>query len=240
MRNLSNWQPSKISYDKSTGQAKPLYVPSGSRFITSLQAPIYVKTIKKYARGCFLDCGAGVMPYYAVYKDLVAEIHAIDWGNSLHNKEFLDKSVDLNKEIPYPKNKFDSVLLADVLEHIHNPSGLMSELSRVLKAQGMLICFVPFMYWVHEDPHDYHRYTRFMLEKMCTDNELSIIELKPYGGGPDVLIDSLNKLCAKSRILSKPIYYLSIILSKLWFYRKAKQRMQQKMPLGYVLVAKKG
>jgi hypothetical protein len=114
----------------------------------------------------------------------------------------------------------------------------VSEVSRVLKPGGVLLCFVPFMYWIHEMPHDYHRYTRYALEKLCKDYSLEVIELEPYGGGPDVVIDVVNKLSDKSKtnsVLAKAAgFYI-----KTNAYKKLKKRTINKIPLGYTLAARK-
>ncbi len=245
MRNIAKWRPSKIKFDAKTGKAKPLAVGRGARFNIGVFLPIYVKTIREHASGHLLDCGAGDVPYYSVYKDLVKKVSAvdwsekIDWAESRHNMRHIDKIADLNKAIPYPAKTFDTVLLADVLEHLHSPTVLMAEIRRVLKQNGKLICFVPFMYWRHEEPHDYHRYTSFMLEKLCRDAKLKIVELKPYGGGPDVMLDVANKLAAKSPVRSAMVYRLSTFLSRRRFYKRLHNRTKNKMPLGFVLVAQK-
>ena len=73
--------------------------------------------------------------------------------------------VDLEKNIDLPDNSFDTVILFNVLEHIKNYKNLLSEINRILKKDGKLELFVPFMHRYHEDPKDIFRPTHFYLDK---------------------------------------------------------------------------
>jgi ubiquinone/menaquinone biosynthesis C-methylase UbiE len=240
MRNVSKWKPTKVIYSEAAGAwtPNPEAITEGSLFIANLQIDCYVQYIKRYAKGRMLDCGCGTAPYYGIYKDLVERIECIDWENSPHEISFADKFVNLNERLPYEKDSFDTVLLSDVLEHIAYPDKLMSEISRVLKPGGTLLCFVPFMYWIHEMPHDYHRYTRYALEKLCNDYSFDMVELEPYGGGPDVAIDVINKLSTKSRI-NGVLAKAAKLYTKTKAYSGLKKRTMNKIPLGYTLAARR-
>ena len=70
--------------------------------------------------------------------DLIAEtVQAI--------RELVLDRVDLVTEdsFPYHDQLFDQVLIVDFLEHIHNDSGCVHELARVLKPGGILVVNVP-------------------------------------------------------------------------------------------------
>ena len=68
--------------------------------------------------------------------------------------------------------------------------------ARLLKPDGKLILGVPFLYWLHEEPHDYYRYTEFALDRFCQLSGLRLVELTPYGGLPEVFIDMSSKCLA--------------------------------------------
>lgn len=61
--------------------------------------------------------------------------------------------------LPLPDASIDTVLLLEVLEHLHQPGHALSEIARVLRPGGCLLLTVPFLYPVHDAPHDYQRYT---------------------------------------------------------------------------------
>jgi len=53
-------------------------------------------------------------------------------------------NVDLNTcELPYEDSKFDAVTMGCVLAHVTNPLGLLVELNRVLKPDGVLVLSSP-------------------------------------------------------------------------------------------------
>ena len=65
---------------------------------------------------------------------------------------------------------------------------------RVLRPGGVALINMPFLYWVHEAPYDFYRYTRFTVECMAKDAGFQIEELHSIGRGSAVLIDVAGKL----------------------------------------------
>jgi hypothetical protein len=55
------------------------------------------------------------------------------------------------------------------MEHLAEPESFLGETYRVLRKKGKIILTTPFMWGIHEAPHDYYRYTeyglRYLLEK---------------------------------------------------------------------------
>ena len=97
--------------------------------------------------------------------------------------------------MPFANAEFNTIILSDVLEHISEPDNLMRELTRIARPEGNIIIGVPFLYPVHEKPHDYHRYTRFKLENFARTNGLISIRIEEIGGALDVWSDLSSKLC---------------------------------------------
>lgn len=59
-------------------------------------------------------------------------------------KGLITKLVDIEKEsLPYPKNFFDYIILADVIEHIFDTDRLIRECYKTLKPNGKLILTTP-------------------------------------------------------------------------------------------------
>lgn len=71
--------------------------------------------------------------------------------------------------LPFSTGTFDTVLLLEVLEHVSNPERVLAEISRVLKPGGAILISVPFLYPLHDAPHDYRRYTAPGLIHMLTN-----------------------------------------------------------------------
>ena len=51
--------------------------------------------------------------------------------------------VDMEKELPFQNESFDFITCMEGIEHVINPSGLISELSRVVKKGGYVIITMP-------------------------------------------------------------------------------------------------
>lgn len=241
MKNQNRWKPSKFVRDPNSGSyvPNPGYVGVGSRFICSVFIVDYIRLIKEYTSGVLLDCGCGDVPFFEIYKDNVSDIVCIDWENTLHKNDFVDQYVDLNREIPMDSNFFNTILVTDVLEHIANPELFMKEMARLLKSGGNLLIMVPFYYWIHEEPHDYARYTEFALRNFCVKNNLSIVYLRPYGGFPDIVLDLINKRFVKSEKAARVFMRVCRILVNSRWYKKSRETSSKHFPLGYCLVAKK-
>lgn len=62
-------------------------------------------------------------------------------------------------ELPFRDEIVDMILFKNVLEHVRNPSQVLSEIFRVLKKGGFLYIKVPFLQPYHAVPDDYQRYT---------------------------------------------------------------------------------
>jgi SAM-dependent methyltransferase len=230
MRNVENWKPTKFEMHGGNFRASrdPSRVGISSRLIIDLIAREYQDAIPKYCSGKLLDLGCGHVPLYSAYKEIIDENICIDWAESLHQNEFLDVIHDLTKPLPLDSESFDTVVCSDVLEHIPTPAAAIQEISRVLKPGGVLLLNVPFMYWVHEAPYDFHRYTEFALKRLCEISDLDVIQLNPVGGPVDVIADISAKQFKKIRYIGK---YLSRLLG---LHTDSKS-----IPLLYFLVAKK-
>jgi SAM-dependent methyltransferase len=240
MRNVESWVESKVKRMASGRyMANPSYVALGSRFIVDTMVEPYQALLREHARGRLLDCGCGDVPFYAWYRDLVDESVCVDWGSSLHGRSHVDHEVDLNRALPLADASFDTVLLADVLEHIAEPQNLLAELSRILRPSGKLLITVPFFYQVHEAPHDYFRYTDSALKLLCRNAGFFDVSVSAYGGYPDVLCDLLNKGLANVPALCHPFLWWARFAASTTLYRKLRANTVHRFPLGYCVVAQK-
>ncbi|MEM1344319.1 MAG: methyltransferase domain-containing protein [Pseudomonadota bacterium] len=239
MQNVEAWQPTKFEQGADGHwQASRTQVPLTSRLMADRVALAYGAAIPQHARGRLADLGCGTVPLYGLYRDLVEEVTCIDWGDSLHPNRFVDRFADLNQPLDGLDAQFETVIASDVIEHLHTPEALFASASRMLVGGGKLIIGVPFLYWLHEQPHDHHRYTEFALARMCAEAGLEVVSIEPYGGGPEVVADLLCKMLIGGRRLRLGFAVLS------WLLRRERiqaisQRTARTMPLGYVLVAQK-
>lgn len=195
MKNKNNWIPTKFELQHGQWRASrnPQQLAIGSRLVADLTAMWYATHLVMYAKGQLLDLGCGNVPFFGMYQTYIVDNTCVDWGGSLHEATYLDIAHDLTKTLPFPDEKFDTILLSDVLEHIPEPIKLFHEMSRVLSKGGRIILNVPFFYCLHESPHDYYRYTEFALRRFAEEANLNIIQLDRSGGSIDVLVDIMSK-----------------------------------------------
>ncbi|ATE73105.1 methyltransferase type 11 [Lysobacter capsici] len=105
--------------------------------------------IDRHADGLVLDCGAGLRNVY--FRNVVnCEIVDYDSTDVLAAAE----------RLPFADATFDAVMSMNVLEHVKDPFRAASELVRVLKPGGELMCVAPFLQPLHGYPHHYFNMTR--------------------------------------------------------------------------------
>lgn len=62
--------------------------------------------------------------------------------------------------LPVKSESFDLIWIEAVLEHLIDPSLVVSEIHRVLRKDGIVFSEIPFLQHVHEGEYDFVRYTR--------------------------------------------------------------------------------
>ena len=182
--------------------------------------------LKKYIiKGDVLDIGGGKNPSYYNFLQ-------IDDNAEIVNVDLKSMNIDLEKDkLPANDNSVDCILIFNVLEHIYNYDFLMSEAKRVLKKEGVLLGFVPFLVNYHPDPHDYFRYTNEALEKIFFRAGFEKIEIKRIGRGPfAVNYNNINpSLPTFLNLFIFPFYYFLD-----YIFIKIRPKIIKRYPLGYV------
>lgn len=170
----------------------------------------------KFLKGTIADLGCGTMPYRDILTQYCENYIGVDWAESQH--EFhADICADLNSELPMKSNQYDSVISFSVLEHLYNPQSFLTEAFRVLKPGGNLVMQVPFMWWVHEAPHDYFRFTSYGLHYLLEKAGFKHITIKAQTGFFLTIVLKLNYQSARiikgPKILQK---LLKMVVSPIW------------------------
>lgn len=160
-----------------------------------------LKEVAPQARGRLLDVGCGTKPYEQIFRPYVSEYLGIEnEGTFSATAASLDaRGPDLTyagDRLPFEDRSFDTVLNVQVLEHTPRPAALVNEMARVLKDDGTLILSAPFQFRLHEQPHDYFRYTPHGLSVLFADAGLEITKVLTHGGLWRVVGHKLNSYLA--------------------------------------------
>ncbi len=86
------------------------------------------------------------------------------------------------EQLPVPDASFDAVLNTQVLEHVADPARVAGELLRVLVPGGRLWLTAPLLWPLHEEPHDYWRFTSHGLRHVLEQTGFRVERLEPRGG----------------------------------------------------------
>jgi len=245
MRNTDLWAETK--YVRRRGRLMASRdrseVGVGSRLIGDRVAALYEAELAQHARGRLVDLGCGKAPLYGAYRALVDSVTCVDWPQSVHASPYLDCEADLSLPLPFADAAFDTVILSDVLEHVADPRLLWHEIARLLAPGGKLLLNLPFLYGVHEAPHDYARYTGYALRRFAREAELEVIVLHTVGGSLHVLADLLAKHLAHLPLAGPPlasaVQGLVALLDRFDWGRRLARRSGERFPLGYFMVAAK-
>ena len=241
MKNRAQWQPTKFVMHRGRlrGSRDPGELGVGSRLISDLVAARYQAHLPAHAHGALLDLGCGKVPLFAAYAPYVGDVICVDWSPG----EYIDLPCDLTQPLPFGADRFDTIILSDVLEHLPEPELLWREITRVLRPGGAIIMNVPFYYSVHAHPHDYYRYTNFALERFVKLNGLTLILLEPVGGLVEIVADLFAKAFSKLPLIGPPLAMLTQFVvgafGRTRLGAKVARVSSRHFPFGYFMIAQR-
>ena len=162
--------------------------------------------------GNILDLGAGNHSSYLNF--IKKKKYEIFFADKFHIKKKNFYKVDLENQLEVDQNNFDNILLFNVLEHIKNYKNLIKEVKKLLKPEGKLELFVPFMHRYHEDPIDVFRPTHAYLEKILIDEGYEV-KTTLIGVGPFTVVSEILLKYFKFSILQIPILIIFLMFDKI-------------------------
>jgi len=83
--------------------------------------------------------------------------------------------------LPLLNASVDAVVCLEVLEHVSYPQAALAELARVLKPGGAMFFSIPFMYPIHDAPHDFQRLTEYGLRRDLDAAGFDIVRMDKLG-----------------------------------------------------------
>jgi len=170
-----------------------------------------------YYKGTLVDLGCGEAPYKDFFLKYVDTYIGVDWTKTLHNSK-ADIVSDLNIKINLDNETADTIVSLSVMEHLYEPQTFLNEAYRILKKDSYIILGVPWMWGIHEAPHDYFRYTSFGLEYMFQKAGFKEIKIEPTTGFFTTWIIKMNYFMMKFVRGPKLIKYtIKLLLLPFWY-----------------------
>jgi len=210
---------------------------------TYCQFAITLPVAAEHATGDLLDVGAGDVPYRSWFDKRVTTYHTLDFEKRVAEIDYQADAQDMSGVVA--SDRYDTVLLLEVLEHVPNPQRVVSEIFRVLRPGGKVILSVPHLSRLHEEPFDFYRYTRHGLKHLFDQAGFRAIEIIPRGGLFCFLGHQISTalICSTWHlpILRDLVFAFNkwlVVLPSFWLDRHTDH--SKLFALGYVLVARKG
>ena len=107
-----------------------------------------------------------------------------EYTNIKPNKKLNIFYSDLTKKLKIKSNKYNNILLFNVLEHLPEYRIALSQINRILKKKGKIIGSTPFIYQIHGAPKDYFRFTKEFFEFELKKQKFNNIKVQHLGNGP--------------------------------------------------------
>lgn len=206
---------------------------------------IYYVTIRdviiKFAHGKTLDAGAGRLNGKMLLRNHITEYTSMDVSNANGIIDIVD---DIQNMTNIPGDTFDTVYSSQVLEHVPNPSRALAEIHRVLVPGGHAILSIPFLNGLHEEPHDYYRYTPYGIKYLMQEAGFKV-EYQLTSGGLCCFLShpfSLVFICMfwSIPVLRWVVWWINkllIVHPILWI--EGLIGLYRKFPLGIIVVGRK-
>ena len=202
---------------------------------------VTVPALLEHIHGKCIDIGCGDMPFRPLLAGQVTQYDSFDIERRASGVTYVGDIQDMNM---IDDESYDSALCLEVLEHVPNPFTALSEIHRILKPGGKLVCSVPHLSRLHEEPHDYYRFTRYGLRYLFEHSGFDVIRIEPRGGLFCFLGHQLSSL------FLLPVWHIPVVKNiffwiNRWLMVKGSYALdqlfdrQKTFALGYTCVAKK-
>jgi SAM-dependent methyltransferase len=141
-----------------------------------------LERVRVHAHGDLLDVGCGSKPFAPLFAGRVRRY----WGSDLAASRYLGRArpdaFATAEAQPFRTASMDTVLGLSMLTYLPEPLRLIEEAYRVLKPGGVLMLEFTQMVPLHDEPHDYFRFTRFGAQFLLQRAGFEPVESVAVGG----------------------------------------------------------
>ncbi len=173
------------------------YLPQYSMIIRNEIIDLIDSPVEAPLRVLEVGCACGGTLLRIKHKYPYAELHGIEFNeNAAKDAGFFAEVMAANIEataLPYPNSYFDYIILADVLEHLHDPWQALAKLNHYLTPQGKILASIPNVmhfsvirnllkgFWTYEeagilDKTHLRFFTFYEIQKMFTEAGFSAVQ----------------------------------------------------------------
>jgi SAM-dependent methyltransferase len=177
-----------------------------------------LRRVRTSARGVLLDVGCGTRAFAPVFEGRVERYLGIDLPSSRFLADTRPDVYGRAEELPFRSGSVDTVFGMSMTTYLPEPGRMLAEAHRILKPGGSLILEFAQMAPLHDEPHDYYRFTRYGAAWLLERAGFEPCEFVPVGGlwtrvGVSWIV-ALNRLNrGPTRILTElPVRALYIVL----------------------------
>ena len=132
------------------------------------------------------------------------------------------------------------ICMFEVLEHTKNPINAIQNLYEIIDENNYVMLSTPFIFHIHDEPHDFFRFTKYGLEILFQNFKEVVV--KPRNGWFETILVLFVRLRMERNILSKIIGNLFILIYFLLTpitYLLQSIIKSEKITTGYFVYAKK-
>jgi SAM-dependent methyltransferase len=137
---------------------------------------------RRHAGGLLLDVGCGSMETERWFRGQVTDYLGVDLTASPYLGARRPTAFARAEALPFRGGSMDTVLGLSMLTYLPEPARMIAEAHRVLRPGGTLILEFTQMAWVHDEPHDYFRFTRYGAGWLLEREGFEVVEAIPIGG----------------------------------------------------------
>ena len=217
----------------------PYFITKRQIYLQAVKASAYINNNKTT-----LDVGCGSMPYRDLFQGK-GEYIGLDY--SIARKANIVGSAS---SIPIRSNSISNILCFEVLEHTSNPDKVISEFSRVLCEDGIVVLTTPMSWSLHYEPYDFYRFTNHGLKHLFHSNNFEVINMERIGGLFTFffarLIDIISRWLRNTILLRNFKYrgflvsiLMSPIIAMLYFFAIMLDKISSDDAMGWSVIAKK-
>jgi hypothetical protein len=145
-----------------------------------------------------LNIGAGGEIKNIIRKNF-KKVFEIDIDSKRNPDQIIDLCNDrFSKIIRYKPNL---VCIFEVLEHTTNPLKAVNNIYKIINKGDFVLASVPFIFHIHDEPHDYFRFTKFGLKLLFKD--FANVKIYERNGWLEAIFVIFIRLEKEKNILSR-------------------------------------